>query len=208
MEKKNDKKSQAYSRRDFLKGMGTSAIGATVAPKLFAKDVTALQTQVGDVPLYSKKQINLTVNNRSLSLVVESHETLLYVLRERLNLTGTKRICDRGECGGCTVIMDGVPIYACMYLALMADGKNITTIEGLANGDNLHPIQQAFIDKDGYQCGYCTSGFIMTTAAFLEKNTNPSSDEIKEALSGNICRCGNYTRIFDSVSTAAQRMRR
>ncbi|MDH5466806.1 MAG: (2Fe-2S)-binding protein, partial [Candidatus Aminicenantes bacterium] len=135
-------------------------------------------------------------------------DTLLHVLREKLNLTGTKRTCDRGECGGCTVLLDGNPIYSCMYLALRADGKSITTIEGLATNGKLHPVQQAFIEKDAYQCGFCTPGFIMSSAAFLNKNNNPNLEEIKQALSGNLCRCGNYFKIYEAVSAASKSMRR
>ncbi len=207
MEKKNKNTSNTFTRRDFLKGMGTSALGAAVAPKLLAKDSSTIHTEKGDVPVYSKKQIDVTINGKPVSLVVETHDTLLFILRERLNLTGTKRICDRGECGGCTVLLDGKPVYACMYLAICAEGKSVTTIEGISGEDGLHPVQQAFIDRDGYQCGYCTSGFIMTIAAFLDKNKTPTSDDIKHALSGNLCRCGNYTRIFDAVATAAKEMR-
>ena len=120
---------------------------------------------------------------------------------------GAKRVCDRGECGGCTVHLDGEPVYACMYLAIRADGRTVRTVEGLAEGDKLHPVQEAFIEKDGYQCGYCTPGFLMTTSAFLEKNRNPSLDEIKQALSGNLCRCGNYAKIYSAVDLAAKKMR-
>ncbi|UCE23095.1 MAG: 2Fe-2S iron-sulfur cluster binding domain-containing protein [Candidatus Aminicenantes bacterium] len=173
-----------------------------------AKDKIALQTQEGKIPLLSQKQITLTVNEKKLTLTVEPGETLLHVLRERLNLTGTKKTCGRGECGGCTVLIDGKPIYSCMYLAIRADGVKITTIEGLATNGKLHPVQQAFIDKDAYQCGFCTPGFIMTSVAYLNTNKNPSKEEIKKALSGNLCRCGNYLKIYDAVSAASKDVRR
>lgn len=208
MEKPKKKKRKKFTRRDFLKGFGGGAIGAAVAPSLLAKDKIALQTKEGKIPLLSQKQITLTVNETKLTLTVEPGETLLHVLRERLNLTGTKKTCGRGECGGCTVLIDGKPVYSCMYLALRANGTKITTIEGLATNGKLHPVQQAFIDKDAYQCGFCTPGFIMTSVAFLNTNKNPSKEEIKKALSGNLCRCGNYVKIYDAVSAATKSMRR
>ena len=167
MEKAKKRKRKTFTRRDFLKGFGGGALSATVVPKLLAKDKASLQTEEGKIPLYSKKQITLTVNEKKIPLVVEPRETLLHLLRERLNLTGTKMTCDRGECGGCTVLLDGNPVYSCLYLAVRADGKKITTVEGLATEGKLHPIQQAFIEKDGYQCGYCTPGFIMSSAALV-----------------------------------------
>lgn len=205
-EEKRAKKT--FTRRAFLKGFSGGALGAAVAPKLLPQDVTALPTKEGDVPLYTKKQITLTVNGQKGSLVVEPRETLLDVLRERLNLTGAKQTCDRGECGGCTVLLDGAPVYACMYLAVRADGKAITTVEGLNTNGKLHPVQEAFIDKDAYQCGFCTPGFVMSSYAFLQRNPSPSQDEIKKALSGNLCRCGNYFKVYDAVASAAKAMRR
>lgn len=208
MEEKKKKKRKIFTRRDFLKGFGGGALGAAVVPKLLAQEVSSLETKSGKVPLYSRKGISLIVNERQISLVVEPRETLLYVLRERLNLTGTKNICGRGECGGCTVLLDGLPVYSCLYLAIRADGKKITTVEGLASADKLHPVQQAFIEKDGYQCGFCTPGFIMSSVAFLNKNKSPNLEEIKEALSGNLCRCGNYFKIYEAVSAAASKSMR
>jgi len=154
------------------------------------------------------KQIILTVNEKKFSLVVEPRETLLHVLRERLNLTGTKMTCNQGECGGCTVLLDGNPVYSCLYLAIRADGKKITTVEGLATDGKLHPVQQAFIEKDAYQCGYCTPGFIVSSVALLNKNKNPTLEEIKKGLSGNLCRCGNYSKIYEAASVASKSMRR
>jgi xanthine dehydrogenase YagT iron-sulfur-binding subunit len=207
MEKKESKKAKPVSRRDFIKGFGGGAVGAAIAPKLLAQEGNSLQTKTGKIPVYSSKKITLSVNDKKYTLVVESRETLLDVLRERLNLTGTKRICNQGECGGCTVLLDGKPVYACLYLAMLADGKKITTIEGLAEGDKLHPVQQAFIDTDAYQCGFCTPGFIMVSTNFLKNNPNPSLNEIKKAFSGNICRCGNYVHIYKAVAEAAKKMR-
>jgi xanthine dehydrogenase YagT iron-sulfur-binding subunit len=198
------KKGKSFTRRDFLKGFGSGTLGAALAPKLLAQKAESIQTKEGNVPIYSNKQITFTINGEKCTLVVEPQETLLDVIREKLNLTGTKKICDRGECGGCTVLLDGKPVYSCMYLAIRADGADIQTVEGLAQEDKLHPIQQAFIDKDAYQCGFCTPGFLMTSSAFLMKNSNPSLEEIKKALSGNICRCGNYTKIYQAIAEAAK----
>jgi xanthine dehydrogenase YagT iron-sulfur-binding subunit len=205
MEKKPTKKSPAgVTRRDFIKGLGAGALGTAVLPPLLGQTI---MTKRGRVPVYDKKTIALTVNGRKVNLEVGANETLLDVLRDRLDLTGTKKVCDRGECGGCTVHLDGEPVYACMYLAIRADGRAVKTVEGLADGDKLHPVQEAFIEKDGYQCGFCTPGFLMTTSAFLEKNPAPTLDEIKRALSGNLCRCGNYAKIYSAVDLAAKKMR-
>jgi xanthine dehydrogenase YagT iron-sulfur-binding subunit len=207
MTEQSKNKGRGVSRRDFIKGFSGGALGAAVAPKLMAADPRSLQTESGEVALYSQKQISLTVNGSPVSLVVQANATLLDVLRDRLELTGAKTICDRGECGGCTVLLDGRPVYACMYLAVRAEGSQVTTIEGLATGNNLHPVQQAFIEKDGYQCGFCTPGFIMASTAYLSQNPNPDLDDIKDALSGNLCRCGNYTKIFEAVSAAAEKIK-
>jgi xanthine dehydrogenase YagT iron-sulfur-binding subunit len=208
MEKSDGKKSTTYSRRDFLKGAGRGALGVAVIPDLLAHDVSTVQTKKGRIPLYTSKQITLTVNEKPFSLVVEPRETLLNVLRGRLNLTGAKKICDRGECGGCTVLLDGAPIYSCMFLAIGADRKKTTTVEGLATSEKLHPVQQAFVEKDGYQCGFCTPGFIMSSVALLNQTGDLKPDGMKRGLSGNICRCGNYTKIYDAVYAAAKTMRR
>jgi len=202
MDKKTDRKAPGgVSRRDFIKGVGTGALGTAVLPRLFAQD--AIATKKGRVPVFDKKAVTLTVNGTPKTLTVAANETLLDVLRGRLELAGPKKVCDRGECGGCTVLLDGAPVYACMLLAVRADGRSVTTVEGLARGGKLHPVQEAFVENDGYQCGFCTPGFLMTTAAFLETNPSPTPDEIRQALSGNLCRCGNYAKIFKSASAAA-----
>ena len=208
MEKIKNKKRKTFTRRKFLKGFGGGALGAAVAPKILAQDVVSLQIREGKIPLYSRKQITLTVNEKIYSLMVEPKETLLHLLRERLNFTGAKNSCDQGECGACTVLLDGNPVYSCLYLAISADGKKITTIEGLATQEKLHPVQQAFIEKDGYQCGFCTPGFVISSVALLNKNKKPTLEEIKTALSGNLCRCGNYFKIYEAVSSASKSMRR
>ncbi len=208
MENSKRKKGRVYTRRAFLQGMGGGAAGAALATRFLGHGLAEGQAEGAAAPVYASKSISFTLNGRNVSIEVEPRETLLEVLRERLKLTGTKKTCDRGECGGCTVLLDGQPIYSCLFLAIRADGKKVTTIEGLAEGDSLHPVQQAFIEKDGYQCGFCTPGFIMSSAALLDKNQAPSLLEIKAALSGNICRCGNYVKIYEAVAAAAPKMRK
>ena len=149
--------------------------------------------------------VQLNVNEQAYSLKVPSHRTLLDVLRDELDLTGAKRGCDRGECGSCTVLLDGRPVYACITLVGQVRGRKVLTVEGLASDGRLDPVQQAFLDEDGGQCGYCTPGFLMSTRALLEANPQPNDDEIREALSGNLCRCNAYGRILQSVRTASER---
>ena len=148
-------------------------------------------------------EIELQVNGDSRSVDVRHHWTLLRVLRESLGLTGAKRGCDRGECGACTVLLDGKPVYSCQMLALQAAGCSITTIEALGDSDDLHPVQQAFLDNDGGQCGYCTPGFVMSAKALLDTIPQPTDEQIRQALSGNLCRCNAYGRIIESVKQAA-----
>jgi len=154
------------------------------------------------------KQIKVTVNGILYELNVQPWETLLYVIREHLGLTGTKEGCGLGECGACTVIMDGKTVNSCLVLAVEADSRVITTIEGLANGDELHPIQEAFVKCGGLQCGFCTPGMIMSTKALLEENPSPDEEEIRKGIAGNFCRCTGYTKIIASVKVAAKNMRR
>ena len=150
-------------------------------------------------------QIRLQVNGQTHNLDIPNHHSLLDVLREELDLTGSKRGCDRGECGSCTVLLGGKPVYSCITLAAQVRGRSIVTVEGLANDGQLDPVQQAFLDEDGGQCGYCTPGFLMSARALLDTNPNPTDAEIREALSGNLCRCNAYGRILQSVRTAAER---
>jgi len=206
MEKIKKKKRKTYTRRDFLKGFGSGALSTAVVPKLLVQDASSLQTKSGKAPLYSKKQITLTINEKKYVLVVEPRETLLHVLRERLKLTGTKESCNAGECGACTVIMDRRTVYSCMILAVEAEGNKITTIEGLLDGEELHPIQKAFVDNDAMQCGYCTPGQIMSAKAFLDKNADPVAEEIKRAMAGNLCRCVSYPHIINAVLDASKRL--
>lgn len=154
-----------------------------------------------------KTPIKLIVNGETYEVLVEPRRTLLDTLRKDLGLTGTKKACDEGTCGACTVLVDGKPIYACMALALECEGKSIETIEGLAQNGKLHPIQQAFIEEDALQCGFCTPGQIMTMKALLDENPTPTLEDVKRALSGNLCRCGAYPKIFKAALRAAELMR-
>jgi carbon-monoxide dehydrogenase small subunit len=148
------------------------------------------------------------VNGRSYEVAIEPRTTLLEVLRDKLELTGTKLSCGAGECGACTVLMDGKAVLSCLTLAITAREKSITTIEGLAKGATLHPIQKAFIDYGAIQCGFCTPGMIMSAKALLDENPNPTRQEVKEALGGNLCRCTGYVKITDAVIAAAETMRK
>lgn len=153
------------------------------------------------------KTINFTINGRAMELQVDVRESLLDMLRNRLHLTGTKQGCSVGECGACAVLIDGQSLDSCIYLAVWADGKDIVTIEGLTGADgSLTDLQQNFVDKGAVQCGFCTPGFVVSATALLDKNPNPSKDEIRRGLSGNLCRCTGYQKILDAVeSTADQR---
>jgi len=155
-----------------------------------------------------KEIVKFIVNAKEYEVPIEPRMTLLQVLRDELDLTGTKYGCGIGECGACTVLIDGKPMLSCCTLAMTVKEKNITTIEGLAENGNLHPIQQAFIDCGAVQCGYCTAGMIMTAKALLDENPNPAREEVKEYLAGNICRCTGYVKIVDAVLAAAESMRK
>ena len=153
-----------------------------------------------------QQRISLSVNGIDYNVAVETDRTLLSLLRDVLKLTGTKYGCGEGECGACTVLMDGVPVNACLVLAVKTQGKHILTVEGLADGDNLHPLQTAFMEKGALQCGYCTPGMLMSAYALIKENHEPSDKEISEALVGNLCRCTGYQNICAAVKTAAKMM--
>jgi carbon-monoxide dehydrogenase small subunit len=155
-----------------------------------------------------KKVIAFTLNGREVSAEVESHRMLLYVLRETFHLTGTKEGCGQGECGTCTVLVDGLNVNSCIYPAFEVEGKSVTTIEGLVGeGNKLHPIQQSFVDNGGIQCGFCTPGMIMSAKALLDENPNPTEEEIRKAIAGNLCRCTGYVQIVDSIRQAAKSLK-
>ena len=184
------------SRRNFLKSTGVVSLAASVLtpPELEAQSGPAA-VGPGDVA------VRLNVNGRQLNLMIEPRVTLLDALRMRADLTGNKRVCDRGTCGACTMLVDGRPVYSCSTLAIDVQGKQIRNIDGLANGQALHPVQQAFCDKDALMCGFCTPGFIMASVGLLEKHPNATPEQIKKGLDGNICRCGTFNRIFEAVSS-------
>lgn len=154
-----------------------------------------------------KSHIKFTLNGEPVEVAFAPHKTLLEVLREDLNLTGTKHGCELGECGTCTVLVDGRAILSCLMLGLDAEGRDIKSIEGMADGVNLHPLQETFADLGAAQCGYCSPGFLLVAEELLKKNPNPNRDEIKEALSGNLCRCTGYIKIYEAVELAAARIR-
>jgi aerobic-type carbon monoxide dehydrogenase small subunit (CoxS/CutS family) len=200
----NTSSKTGISRRSFLKGTGTSAAGlATVGfqfPVATAKEQNAAESAVGPGPV----PMTLQVNDRIYTLRLEPRVTLASALRDHLDLTGTKLICDRGACGGCTVLLDGEPVVSCMVLAITAQGKAIRTIEGPAKSDEqLDPLKAAFIAHDALQCGYCTPGMLMSCRVLLDRAPQPPLAEIKTAVSGNVCRCGTYPHVFAAVLAAS-----
>jgi carbon-monoxide dehydrogenase small subunit len=222
MTEEEKKESGEISRREFLKDaglvVGGAAVGSTVLlsacggettteTKTVETTKTVTTTETVEVPVevqVPEPLTQLTVNGHAYELHVEPYWTLADVLRDNLGLTGTKVGCDEGACGACTVIMDGKPIVSCMTLAVECDGKEITTIEGLAAKDGtLNPLQQAVFDNTGFQCGFCSPGKIMTAQALLNENPSPTEDEVKEALAGHICRCGSFYSFLESVMIAA-----
>jgi len=198
------------SRRSFLSSLGAAGVVATAGPVVAAAktaspvapmtpaDVTAAETIEGAIP------VSLRVNGKQLDLRVDPRTTLLDCLRETISLTGTKKGCDHGQCGACTVHVNGRRINSCLTLAVMHEGDEITTIEGLGQPGNLHPMQASFVKHDGYQCGYCTSGQIMSAVALLKEKCGPSDADVKELMSGNICRCGAYPNIVAAIQDVRQ----
>jgi xanthine dehydrogenase YagT iron-sulfur-binding subunit len=190
-----EKDSSGFSRRNFLKGASVTALAAMASGEVGAAAAPA----IGPGPLALELKINRTVQK----VFVEPSATLAETLRLQLGLTGTKVACDRGSCSACTVWLDGTPVCACMTLAVDVGNREITTIEGLASGDCLHPVQQSFIDKDAMMCGYCTPGMVMSCAALLEHNHSPSAADVCKAVSGNYCRCGSYPKVIEATLAAA-----
>ena len=189
------------SRRYFLKGVGggVAATIATGAPPLPAEGLVGAALPA---PAFAETTVRLDVNGSVREVAIEARSTLLSVLRNKLDLSGAKPVCDRGECGACTVLIDGKPAYSCMTLAADAEGRKITTVEGLAKGDELHPIQAAFVECDGYMCGFCTPGHVVALAPLVDRaraeKRTVSLDEVKTAVAGNVCRCGAAPRIFEA----------
>ncbi|TMA60432.1 MAG: (2Fe-2S)-binding protein [Deltaproteobacteria bacterium] len=200
----DEKKGTRLSRRSFLKGIGGGAIGtAVISTGLVKSDSAEGYSPETSGAGGNRATITLKVNGKAYRVEVEHRSTLAEVLRDELGLTGTKIGCDRGECGACTVIINGHNMYACSQLAVWMQGKDILTVEGLAKGDKLDPLQEAFIEHDGPQCGFCTSGQIMSGKALLMKNPKPDEAQARRGLSGNLCRCGNYNREVAAVLAAA-----
>ena len=189
------------SRREFLK---ISSI--TVAVPLVAGPKVAMAAGQ-EVPVYGpgKVPIELTINGKKHKLELEPRVTLLDALRDQLDITGAKRVCDRAECGSCSVLLDNKLVYACSVLAIEAQGKSITTVESLMENGKLHPIQQAFIDNDASQCGFCTPGFVVACKSFLDQHPDPTPEQIRRGLSGNLCRCGTYAGIRGAIAQAAKK---
>jgi xanthine dehydrogenase YagT iron-sulfur-binding subunit len=196
------------SRRGFLKGAGLTAATTVIdSASALAHDARAAvegDRSVGPNPV----PIKLHVNGQEHTVSVEPRYTLAETLRDNLGLTGTKVVCDRGSCSACTVWLDGTPALACMTLAIDAVGRKITTIEGLSHGDEMHPVQAAFVKHDAMQCGFCTPGMVMTCAALLQRNPDPNLADVKHAVSGNLCRCGTYPKIFAATLDVARQRKR
>lgn len=191
----------AVSRRGFLKGTGVAVAAAGVLGPATA----AARSTATDVPIVGPGAVEFTlkINGEAKKVSAEPWTTLLDLMRNRLDLTGSKRVCDRGTCGGCTVHLDGRAINSCSILAIDCVGREITTIEGLSKGDQLHPVQAAFVECDALQCGFCTPGMVMACTAFLAKNPKPTREETAHGIAGNICRCGTYDNILDAVQVAS-----
>jgi len=187
------------SRREFLKGAGVTGLASAVTAAGVAETEAQTGPRVlgpGDVP------VSLMVNGKRLELKIEPRVTLLDAVRNRADLTGNKRVCDRGTCGACTMIVDGRTVYSCSTLAIEVQGKQIRTVDGLANGATLHPVQQAFCEVDALMCGFCTPGFVVATVALLEKHPNATPEQMRKGLDGNICRCGTFVRILEAANAA------
>jgi xanthine dehydrogenase YagT iron-sulfur-binding subunit len=192
----------SFSRRSFLKSIGTTAVAtAAVQAQAVAAELEKVNAEKVIGP--SAVPVTLQVNGKPLKLQLEPRVTLLDALRNHSNLTGSKEGCDRGTCGACTVMIDDMPVYSCMKLAIEAQGRAITTIEGLAKDGKLTRVQQAFIERDALMCGYCTPGFVMSVTALLKHNPRPTPDEVRHACVGNVCRCGTYPRIMEAALHAA-----
>jgi xanthine dehydrogenase YagT iron-sulfur-binding subunit len=198
------KRKTEFSRRGFISGVGLGS--GAVGTGLLEREAAAAPAPA-NVSGPGPVAITLTINGKPVNVTVEPRVTLLDAMRNYLELTGAKRVCDRGTCGACTVILAGKTVYSCSVLAIDAQGKNIETIEGLAAGGNLHPVSAAFVNHDAQQCGYCTSGFVMAAKGFIDQHPNPTIEDVKHGLGGNLCRCGTYMGIRQAVVEAAKEMR-
>lgn len=202
-EQRENLSKRGLGRRSFLRGAGLTAAGATMldSVEVVAREIPQHSTAVGP----GRVPVVLNINGTDHRVAVEPRTTLAEALRYDLGLTGTKVVCDRGACSACTVWLDKTPVNSCMMLAVDVGKRRVTTIEGLAAGEELHPVQAAFIKHDALQCGFCTPGMVMSCAALLERNPNPTLQDVKVATSGNLCRCGTYPKVFDATLEAAQR---
>lgn len=193
------KPESGFSRRGFLQGVGVS--GGVLSTGVLENEA---QAQTPGNVISGETGITLQINGKSHKATVEPRMTLLDVMRDQLDLTAAKRVCDRGTCGACTVIVDGKAIYSCTTLAIDSQKKKIDTLEGIAQGRNPHPLVNAFVENDAQQCGYCTPGFVVAAKAFLDRTPNPTYEQVKEGLGGNLCRCGTYVGIRKAVLDAAK----
>lgn len=198
-------KPRGITRRKFLKNIGAGVVGTTVAMSSL-KAGTKDPKSEDKIPLHQNRvPLSLQVNGKKITVLVEPQTSLADVLRDQLHLTGTKIVCNHGECGACTVLLDNKAVYSCHMLALDAANKSVITIEGLMNGEELHPLQQAFVEHDGMQCGFCTPGQIMAAQAILLKNPRPGRPDVLTGMSGNLCRCAAYPHIIESVLAASEK---
>lgn len=204
------KKSPSHdpSRRKFLKGVGVAGAGAALADSLLSHEVIPAKAKFDapDTAVSGNVTVELDINGKRRTALVEPRTTLLSTMRDRLEpgITGPKLVCDMGTCGACTVIMDGKPVYSCLVLAVDAVGTKLTTVEGLGTPENMNEVQKAFVENDALMCGFCTPGFVTSISAYLKKNSHPTLEEVREACKGNFCRCGTYPRVFEAALAAAK----
>lgn len=200
----DEQRDGGVSRRGFLKGVGGGLLGTSaVSAGLLGEEVGAAVS--GPQTVAGRTRIELQVNGGRRSVEVEPRTTLLEALRDHLDLTGSKEVCDRGQCGACTVLIDGKAALSCMMLAVDVGEREVTTVEGLGKDGELTAVQEAFVDKDALMCGFCTPGFVMAAEGLLRDNPKPTAEEIRQGVSGNICRCGTYPKVFEAIEAAAQK---
>jgi aerobic-type carbon monoxide dehydrogenase small subunit (CoxS/CutS family) len=197
----SNKPKTAFSRRGFIRGVGIG--GGALGAGVLEQDAAAAPPQAAGTAV----PVSLKINGKTHNVTLEPRITLLDALRQHLDLTGAKRVCDRGTCGACTVIMNGKVVYSCTVLAIDAQGKDIQTIEGISSENKLHPVSAAFVNHDAQQCGYCTPGFVMAAKGFLDRNPSPTLEQVEHGLSGNLCRCGTYIGVRKAVLEAAREMK-
>ncbi|MGH9469504.1 MAG: (2Fe-2S)-binding protein [Terriglobia bacterium] len=203
MKRKKGQEAEGVTRRDFLKGAGVAVSGSVLVGEgaaLAAPPGSSQMLGPGEVP------VTLRVNGQNKHLSLEPRVTLLDALRDHLDITGAKKVCDRATCGACTMLLDDRPVYGCTVLAVEAQGHDVTTIEHFSEGGKLHPMMAAFVENDAQQCGFCTPGFVMACIAYVKAHPNPTKDEIEKGLGGNLCRCGTYIGIRQAMLDAAQQM--